>query len=127
MTQTIHSIVKTIVALPVFRMTGCVSKSLAASTLVLIFSIVTSVTYAQEEKATDTPVTLNAPAEASIGESITIDWVGPGQRGDVIAVAKVGAKKTINKTQTARGNPLTVQMPVEPGEYELRYIQQKFP
>jgi len=39
----------------------------------------------------------------------------------VIALAKIGEKKTISKL-AARDNPLIVQMPVEPGEYELRYI-----
>jgi len=71
---------------------------------------------------TDMQVTLDAPDEGSISQSITIDWAGPGEKGDVIAVAEVGSKKTINKTLTTRGNPLTVQMPAEPGEYELRYI-----
>ena len=124
MIQMTRSTLKNITALLEFRIVGWVCKSYAVTTLVLIFSIFTGSVYAQEEKAsvTDMQVTLDAPDEGSISQSITIDWAGPGEKGDVIAVAEVGSKKTINKTLTTRGNPLTVQMPAEPGEYELRYI-----
>jgi len=124
MTKMTHSILNVIDTLLKFRTLGCVSRSLAVSSLVLIYSIFASNTYAQEDRATETEtqVTLEAPNEASISESITIDWVGPGKKGDVIAVAKIGDKKTINKTLTSRGSPLNVQMPPEPGDYEIRYI-----
>jgi len=114
------SILNAFYALQNIRITGSVSKSFSAIMPVLIFSICTSVAYAQEQKATDTPVTLNAPDEAGLGSSVSIDWVGPNEKGDVIAVAEAGA--TINKTPTTRGTPLTVKMPATPGEYELRYI-----
>jgi len=117
MTQKTRSMLNIIATRLEFRIIGCVCKLLAASALVLILSIVSSNPFAQESQAT-----LTAPDEGTISELITIDWVGPDEKGDVIAVAEVGAKKTINKTPAARGNPLTVQMPAEPGEYESRYI-----
>ena len=63
--------------------------------MVLVFSFVAPNAYAQEQQATvaEMQVTLDAPDEGSLGESITINWVGPGEKGDVIAVAEVGAKK----------------------------------
>ena len=85
-----------------FRIIGCVCKLLAASALVLILSIVSSNNYVQESQAT-----LTAPDEGAISELITVDWVGTDEKGDVIAVAEVGTKRTINKTPTARGNLLT--------------------
>ena len=111
----------TVEALLKFRIISDISKLFATNsltiTLALVISAVCSNAYAQEAKAT-----LDAPNESSVGESITVDWSGPGEKGDVIAVAEAGEKKTINKTPVTRGTPLTIQMPATPGEYELRYI-----
>lgn len=70
---------------------------------------------------TEANVSLEAPNTAGAGESIEVSWVGPDANRDEIAIAKVGGKK-INRTQTKRGNPLSLQMPAEPGEYEIRYV-----
>ena len=111
----------TVEALLKFRIISDISKLFATNsltiTLALVISAVCSNAYAQEAKAT-----LDASNESSVGESITVDWSGPGEKGDVIAVAEAGEKKTINKTPVTRGTPLTIQMPATPGEYELRYI-----
>ena len=111
----------TVEALLKFRIISDISKLFATNsltiTLALVISAVCSNAYAQEAKAT-----LDAPNESSVGESITVDWSGPGEKGDVIAVAEAGEKKTINKTPVTRGTPPTIQMPATPGEYELRYI-----
>jgi len=71
---------------------------------------------------TEAMVTLSAPEEAGAGESVAVNWVGPDQHADTIAIARVGERKSINSTYTKRGNPVNVQMPTEPGEYELRYV-----
>ena len=70
----------------------------------------------------ETTATLSAADEAGVGSSITVSWEGPDEVYDVIAVAKVGEKTTINETRTSNGSPLELQMPAEPGEYELRYV-----
>ena len=67
-------------------------------------------------------VSLNAPDEAVAGESVSIEWIGPDAVNDVIAVAEIGERRTINRTYTKRGNPLTVEMPDVPGNYEIRYV-----
>ena len=71
---------------------------------------------------TEAMVSLDAPDEASAGDSVAINWVGPNQDADTISIAIAGERRSINSTYTRRGNPLTVQMPTEPGEYELRYV-----
>ena len=71
---------------------------------------------------TEAVVSLLAPDEASVGQSVVINWEGPDANADSITVAKVGEKRSINYTYTREGNPLTVQMPTKPGEYELRYV-----
>ena len=69
-------------------------------------------------------VTLDAPDEASLGETISVNWLGPDEKADAIAVVKVGEKSSITRhsAYTRDGNPLDIQLPKEPGEYEIRYV-----
>lgn len=71
---------------------------------------------------TDAIVTLNATDQTDTGKSISVEWEGPNEAYDAIAIARVGEKKAINQTRTSRGNPLQLQMPAAPGEYEIRYV-----
>ena len=57
-----------------------------------------------------------------MGETISVNWEGPDESGDMIAVAKVGRPNLIYKARTRKGSPLNLQMPDEPGEYEIRYV-----
>jgi Ca-activated chloride channel family protein len=70
---------------------------------------------------TPTPTaTLVAPDSAAAGSVIEIGWVGPNEQGDNIQIAPVG-ERYIDYTYTRDGNPVRLQMPAEPGTYELRY------
>ncbi|MEM7441479.1 MAG: VWA domain-containing protein [Pseudomonadota bacterium] len=73
-----------------------------------------------------TPVeaTVAAPAEAPAGASVTVEWDGPNYKNDYIAVAEIGAadNKYVNYTYTREGSPLSILMPAEPGNYEIRYM-----
>lgn len=66
--------------------------------------------------------TLEAAATAVAGSDIPVRWGGPNAKNDYIAVALLKAKKEMNYTYTNEGSPLDLQMPAEPGEYELRYV-----
>lgn len=66
-------------------------------------------------------VTLEAPQTAIVGESITVGWTGPDYNRDYISVGEIGANQYINYTYTENGNPLSLVMPTEPGDYEIRY------
>lgn len=69
-------------------------------------------------------VSLIAPATANAGESVTIGWDGPDYQRDYISVASpdTNGGVYVNYTYTSDGNPLSLIMPPEPGDYEVRYI-----
>ena len=69
-------------------------------------------------------VSLSAPATATVGSTIVVEWTGPDAQSDYISVAKLDARgnQYENYTRTSDGNPLELRMPAEPGEYEVRYV-----
>ncbi len=70
--------------------------------------------------------TLEAPETASPGETIEIAFTGPpAGRGDLITVTTPDdAPDTYNDFHYAsQGSPASLEMPEEPGVYELRYVQ----
>ncbi|HTO27684.1 MAG TPA: VWA domain-containing protein, partial [Devosia sp.] len=62
-----------------------------------------------------------APDQAIVGTVIEIDWTGPDEHLDAIEIGLPGDGAGRFYTYTADGNPLRLQMPAEPGSYELRY------
>lgn len=66
---------------------------------------------------------VQAQAEAIAGTSFAVKWTGPNNERDYITIVPKGAREGAsgNYTYTAKGNPLKVIAPVEPGDYELRY------
>lgn len=70
----------------------------------------------------DINATLAAPATAAAGEDVSIDWTGPDYKNDYISVARPGDDGYEAYTYTRKGSPLSVTMPLVPGQYELRYI-----
>jgi len=70
-------------------------------------------------------VTLDAPAAAVAGDTVTVGWDGPGYDRDYIGVARVDEDRYLNYTYVSEGNPVDLLMPVEPGEYEIRYYLQQ--
>jgi len=69
-------------------------------------------------------VSLSAPDEAVGGTSISVAWTGPDNKGDYVTVVLPGARDADygNYGETREGSPLTLLMPVEDGEHELRYV-----
>lgn len=70
--------------------------------------------------------TLSAPETASAGEQLVIEWTGPDYASDHIAIYAANAAfdaRYITYTYTREGSPLRLQMPADPGDYEIRYIQ----
>jgi len=75
-------------------------------------------------RITTADITMTAPAEAIAGSSIDVQWTGPNNTGDYITVV---AKATpdgdyANYTETRKGSPLKLLMPITPGDAELRYM-----
>lgn len=69
------------------------------------------------------PVTIDAPDSAAAGSSIDIAWTGPDGPGDYLTiVAKDAADGDYGAYEyTADGATLTLQVPDQPGDYEIRY------
>ncbi len=72
----------------------------------------------------DAVVTLDAQAQAIAGSQVDVTWSGPDNKNDYISVAAADQKpdKYEHYAYTKRGNPASVKMPLEPGEYQIRYI-----
>ncbi len=69
---------------------------------------------------------VSAPETALAGESIAVEFTGPeAASGDFITVTPPEAdEKAYNSYAYARnGSPATVRMPLEAGDYEIRYVQ----
>lgn len=69
-------------------------------------------------------VSLTAAAEAVAGSQLTINWTGPKNAGDYITIVPKTKPdgQYGNYTDASKGSPLTVLVPIEPGEAELRYM-----
>ncbi|MAN13167.1 MAG: hypothetical protein CL945_00330 [Dinoroseobacter sp.] len=73
-------------------------------------------------EVTELGATLDAPATAEAGSTVQVAWSGPDYRNDFVAVSATDDPTGYeNYTYTRDGSPAAVQMPTEPGEYELRY------
>ncbi|WP_376695973.1 vWA domain-containing protein [Wenzhouxiangella sp. EGI_FJ10305] len=70
---------------------------------------------------------LTAPGTGLAGGSVEVEWSGPDEERDYIAVAykDKSANRHINFTYTEEGSPLELTLPPEEGEYELRYIRRQ--
>ena len=76
--------------------------------------------------ATPATATLDAPAAAIAGEDVTVAFTGPpAGSGDWITVVKPEAadKEYGEYRYTRNGSPAQLRMPLEPGDYELRFVQ----
>ena len=73
-----------------------------------------------------TPVTASVtPPEAMpAGGKVQVRWEGPDYQNDHITIARPGDKgnQRVAYSYTRHGSPLELQMPAEPGSYEIRYI-----
>jgi Ca-activated chloride channel family protein len=69
-------------------------------------------------------VTLSAPAEGAAGTSVSIAWTGPNNAGDYITIVPMSTPdgQYAAYTLTSEGSPLTVTLPKEAGEAEIRYM-----
>jgi len=69
---------------------------------------------------------LIAPDTAIAGETIHVEWEGPDEDSDYIAVFETdaGNRDDLHYTRTSKGNPLNLKMPEQAGTYEIRYILQ---
>ena len=80
-----------------------------------------------EVPITLTPVTatIDAPAEAVVGEDITVTWTGPAYAGDYIGIGlpdAVGNKRWENFFYLDEGSPQKLTIPTAPGDHAISYF-----
>jgi hypothetical protein len=76
---------------------------------------------------TVTPVTatLDAPTEVVAGQVFEVRWQGPDNEGDFITLVTPATEQKrwgANNAYPKRGNPLRIEAPRAPGDYQLRYL-----
>ncbi|MBL9208842.1 MAG: hypothetical protein JNL92_00140 [Opitutaceae bacterium] len=69
-------------------------------------------------------VTLTAPVEVVAGSPVAVTWTGPGNSGDYVTIVPKATRdgQYGNYTDVAKGSPLKVTAPIEPGAAEVRYM-----
>ncbi len=70
------------------------------------------------------PASLTAPDTAIAGSNVSIEWDGPNAASDYITVAEIGSagNQYIAFEYTRDGSPVSIKMPLNEGEYQLRYV-----
>ncbi|MBV7379633.1 vWA domain-containing protein [Maritimibacter dapengensis] len=71
---------------------------------------------------TEVSATVSGPASATVGTEIEVTWEGPDYKSDYIGIGKAGEPGYVTYTYTSEGSPMKIEVPGEPGDYELRYI-----
>jgi Mg-chelatase subunit ChlD len=66
--------------------------------------------------------TVKGPATAAAGSDMTVTWTGPNNDRDFVGLGKPGVNSYLNYKYTKDGSPLTLDVPEEPGTYEIRYF-----
>ncbi|MEQ8692025.1 MAG: VWA domain-containing protein [Pseudomonadales bacterium] len=73
----------------------------------------------------DAPTTLTAADQANLGSQLEVQWQSSGNSYDLILLYPAGAAddaKAVSSATVLRKNPVILQMPETPGEYEIRYV-----
>ena len=67
---------------------------------------------------------VKGPASAAAGGSIEISWTGPNNDRDYIAIGETtpNGRKYLNYEYTSKGSPVRLNVPEQPGTYEIRYL-----
>jgi hypothetical protein len=68
--------------------------------------------------------TVAGPPSVSGGSEFEVTWTGPDNSGDYITIVPTGARPQdyLSYHYTKLGSPGTVEAPLEPGIYDLRYV-----
>jgi Mg-chelatase subunit ChlD len=63
------------------------------------------------------------PAQAVAGSTIAVSWTGPNNARDYLTIVPAGAREGESGefAYTASGSPARIVVPLEPGNYEIRY------
>src|SRR5699024_297181 len=73
---------------------------------------------------TEVESSVSAPATATAGGTIRVQWRGPEYDGDYIGIVALDGNPrwSAESTPVDQGSPLQVRMPAEPGDYRILYV-----
>lgn len=71
-----------------------------------------------------TPATVQVPGQVLAGAAFPVEWTGPDNRGDYLTIVRPDTRAADygNYVETRAGSPLELTAPLEPGEFEVRYV-----
>jgi Ca-activated chloride channel homolog len=69
-------------------------------------------------------VSVTPAGGSAAGSAVSVAWTGPDRDGDYVTIVKPGADASAYQSyaNTSRGNPASLELPAEPGDYEIRYV-----
>lgn len=69
-------------------------------------------------------VSVQAHGEVLAGSEFSVAWTGPDNDGDYVTIVPAGADQGayLSYEYTAAGSPVALTAPLEPGDYEVRYV-----
>ncbi|MBL9216412.1 MAG: hypothetical protein JNG83_13125 [Opitutaceae bacterium] len=70
------------------------------------------------------PATLQFAPSVNAGAMLTVTWTGPNNPKDFVTLVKPASASRDygNYRDTRAGNPLEIKAPIEPGDWEVRYV-----
>lgn len=68
---------------------------------------------------------LNAPQTAVAGSTIQVDWEGPNNDGDYIAISQANMDGYLHYTYLYGNHPVQLLVPAEPGLYDIKYMMER--
>lgn len=70
---------------------------------------------------------ISGAPEAVAGSVVEITWTGPNNKRDFVTIAPKGSpgSKYLNWKYAAKGGPVKLALPEDPGDYEYRYVTRK--
>jgi Mg-chelatase subunit ChlD len=75
-------------------------------------------------RITAATASVKGPASAAAGSEISVEWTGPNNERDYVAIGETGpnGRKYLDYKYTKTGSPLKLDVPEKPGTYEIRYL-----
>ncbi|RFB05699.1 vWA domain-containing protein [Parvularcula marina] len=88
----------------------------------LVLPGVTQVVTVPIKRSAQASLRLRTDGRIYVGTDLVVDWQGPGQRGDYIAIARPNDQREEETARISDARRVTIRVPLLPGRYEVRYV-----
>jgi len=111
----------------IYRVTATLAANNAEASRDVLVNQNTDATYDLVLPLFQPEATLNLPDQAALGSRIEVSWSGPDGTGDYLATARPNDQpgSFVTFTGTQEGARLALEMPDQPGLFEVRYYHAK--